>query len=378
MRSARWSRRARVLRLATRGLVVAAAVGLGAHASAAVLDHAAARWRGGVEVVLTWIVRAVPAPASPPPAAPARIEVIPYRAQRRRAVVRPDTPLAPDERLDAVRAAFCPEAAVRLCRAREGCGCVHADPDCVARLEEACTNELFADFEAYSEFVELAPAVLDRCLSGFSDLPTHCELPASIVHGCGWPLRDVAPLGEECANATLLCRGGACVSGHCVTLPESGEPASSEVCRLDDVLVGATCRPAVETGQACVDYAQCSEGRGECEDGRCRDRLAHGASCESSWQCTAGLVCRGGRCARAPTWCDEDTDCGSEQECVRPPSHCVPCRDEGECVGTVRCDDGSRCSGGLDCVDPERDATGRCEPSVCRVSELEAVFQDLR
>lgn len=345
-------------------------------AFAALLDRAVARWVSGVERALAVVAEIAP---DPQPARPAGDRVLDAPAPRfmRHAGARAPAPLLePDERLDAIRAAFCPEVARRLCGAREHCGCVYAEPDCLDRVEAECSNRLFASFEDHADRIELAPAVLHRCLDVLAALPTHCQLASAMVYGCAWPVRDVATRGEACVVATSRCRDGACASSGCAPLPRTGEPALETMCSWSDVNVDGVCQPAVSVGGACESYRQCTDGIGDCIDGRCAARIAHGGPCTYPWDCDVGLVCSARRCRPAPTWCTTtDTDCGSDYACVLPPSRCRACHADEDCSGTIRCNDGHRCDPGFECVDPED--LGRCQATVCWTAALEGVFRDL-
>jgi hypothetical protein len=340
-------------------------------------DRAVGAWIHGIESSLHAVRAAIPPPRAsttpvvraPEPSAAAVSR--PVRGRRS-----PPPPLAADERLDDVRARFCPEAARRLCRARQRCGCVVAEPDCELRVETRCTERLFSYFENGAESYELDPEALDRCLDGFAAVPSHCQLGPAVVHGCAWPIRDVAEQDHECGQATGRCRAGVCEGDLvCRAAPGVGDVSYAQTCAPDLVALDGTCVIASELGGACTDYRQCGDGLYDCTDERCVPRPRAGASCSSSADCDAGLACADGLCARAPIWCASVTDCGSEQECERPPMRCVPCEGAMDCRGPVRCTDGHRCGSGTTCDDGGE--TGRCGPILCRMTELEALFDRL-
>lgn len=318
-----------------------------------------------------------PVPARPEHAAPPTPPSPVRRAPPTRPTV-PPPPLTPDEILDDVRAAFCPEAARRLCDARRRCGCVYDEPDCVERVEAECSEGVFAQGVG-SGAVELDVDVLARCLEGFEDLGAHCEVSATIVHGCSWPMREPSEPGEPCVHTAPRCRGGFCdATGTCVAMPGEHERSSEGWCGLDAISVSGVCRPAARAGETCEDWAQCEEGRYECMEGRCVPRVGAGGRCEASWECDTALACRGApgaqRCAPAPIWCDDGEDCGAESECAAPPADCRPCADPSACEGDIRCVDGGRCGPGLECISSET-ASWRCQPTLCRVDRLIQVFR---
>jgi hypothetical protein len=364
-------------------VVLGAALAIAARSLAHVRDRAVAVWVDDVVAARTVLSEWAPRPRPVAPLLDRPRVSPPVRARRRPRDARDAAPLAPDERMDAIRAAFCPEAARLLCDARRRCGCGYVEPDCAERVEAACTEQLFARFESDAARLELDVAVRDRCLDGFASLPMHCELEAAIVHGCGMPVRDVAALDGECVNGAQRCRGGVCdtTTGLCVPTPGSGDEVSASVCGLDDVRVGSTCMPAVELGGECSDYRQCGDSRYECVANRCFARLPHGVPCAATWQCETGLVCaRTGdpydvdRCRTAPFWCRGDSDCGSEQACLPRPAGCRPCDGGESCDGTVRCDDGHRCGPGTECGE-STDDEGQCQPRLCDVRTLEQLFE---
>lgn len=379
MRARRWRARARAALITA---VVAGVVFEGGHALAQTLDRAVAAWVTGVESASRTMSSWAPPPAPRPPPTAASVPRDRATAPRHRArLPRASAPLAPDEVLDSVRAAFCPEAARRLCDARRRCGCVYAEPDCVERVERACSDGVFA-WDASVEPLELDPAVVDRCLEGFAELPTHCELAAAVVHGCGWPVREPVEVGDECVENDIRCRGGVCSGGVCEPTPAEGDRAAGHFCALDDVEVGGTCRLASGPGGTCDDYQQCAESRYDCTDHRCVPRGPIGTPCGSAWECDTGLACIDRaheglrRCSPSPTWCQPDTDCGSERDCALPPSTCRACTSGDDCVGTVRCLDGERCEAGTECVAPAT-TDGRCQPLLCHVGDLERIFREI-
>ena len=49
-----------------------------------------------------------------------------------------------------------------MCRARDRCGCVSAEPDCEIRVEIRCTDRLFAYFENGAESYEQMKKILNE------------------------------------------------------------------------------------------------------------------------------------------------------------------------------------------------------------------------
>jgi hypothetical protein len=363
--------------VATAVLFVVAAIADAGTALAEARDRAVRAWVETVESSAAALATVVPVsarPAAPTPVA-SPLPVAPHPRTVVAAHAAADD-LDPDERLDLVRARFCPEAARRLCHARQRCGCVYDVPDCEMRLERACTDTLYGAYQTEAEDRELDPGVLARCLDGLADLPTHCVLSAAIVSGCGWPVRDVAERGGTCATAGGPCRGGWCAQDlTCSEPPRVGELAIQGTCPPGLTSINGTCVPVGHLGSACTDYTQCDSGLDDCTEGRCVPRPTIGAHCEDDYGCAPGLRCDDHVCRPAPTWCETDDQCGSEQQCTRPPMACIPCSADIACEGPIRCDDGTYCPEGRQCAEPP---TGRCGSTVCRIQSLEGLFDGLR
>ncbi len=279
----------------------------------------------------------------------------------------------PEEVIDEIRAAFCPEAAARLCRARERCGCSRRDASCAEQVEAACSDHMATLYgptttsrrESGVPHVELAADSLAACLAGFDALAEHCTLADAVGPDCAWPVRDAVELGEPCDSRSHQCRGGRCsYEGVCTALADAGERSSAAGCAVGLVDEDGWCVRPLGRGAACTYDSHCERGLA-CRAGHCASHPGRYESCDDH-PCAAGLLCQwesaGDRwvCLEGPTWCTRATECGEGYACTEPYG-CRPC-DASECADGSVCRDTSRCGAGTECVALE---AGRCEPTLC-------------
>ncbi len=283
-----------------------------------------------------------------------------------------------DDALGTTRASFCSQAAVRLCHARERCGCAEPDPTCAARTEASCRAQITASFtvppsaEAPARAdVEPAPDVRDVCFAALDALGEHCDLDR-VIGACTWPLRERVGPGQPCAHPRGLCLGGVCGAGGCEALATEGQPASVAGCApglaADEAQV---CRPRGRLGADCAADAQCEAGL-RCREGRCDPGAGRMESCSED-ECAFGLVCAGdtpearrctppsAACSDARARCAVGYSCDIQFACVPSPG-----------AGSSSCLDGTHCPIGSMC---EAAGPGRCEAALCRTRALPSIFR---
>ncbi len=216
--------------------------------------------------------------------------------------------------------------------------CCNDDDQCAEFLSEC-------DLETYSCNFSCAD---DGDCEALGDY--HCETPVcepDLENGDRFCFEDVDCLSEHCDTKNGVC----CVAGDC--------------CASDNECKGFVCDADFSCATDCAgDDALCREGY-YCEVDTCVPKLPNGATCNVDGDCASShcgdeaMVC----CESEKSCCADDSDCGSEDGCLK--GYCtasfsceyivedddVSCSDGLFCNGAERCDSGICMSGGAPCSD---------------------------
>lgn len=212
------------------------------------------------------------------------------------------------------------------------------------------------------------PGARPRCSGG---VPCEDGSCLSIIGQCVECLSgDECPEGRVCTLAYQCelpgsCRPEACAAQGQICDPESGNcrPCISRIECGDRACIAGSC-------QTCSAPEDCGTSR-TCVSGRCVN--APGAPCETTTQCTDGLVCAPDNTCDA---CQLDSECPSDGDCID--GRCIV--PNGECGFDQECDPPNTiCSGGtceLGCASTGCPLSGQtCDPVSGRcVAEGEGIL----
>ncbi len=148
----------------------------------------------------------------------------------------------------------------------------------------------------------------------------------------------------DCAKAGV-CATVQCVAGACVTGKAADGVAcdDGDGCTTNDTCKAGAC--AAGAAKDCNDNVVCTDDACDAKTGFCAN-TANTAACDDGNACTAGDVCKSGKCEPgAPNSCDDKNVCTADS-CDPAKGGCINAAQDGKCDDGNVCTSDDACKGG--------------------------------
>jgi hypothetical protein len=251
---------------------------------------------------------------------------------------------------------------------------------CTAAIRDGDCSQFFADASACNSVLVGKVAVGGACAESSECVSGATCARATSTSGCPGTCTALPTAGQPCAGGkcgTGLYCGGTAAMPVCAARLGEGSPCSSATqcqegltCREPAVGAAKICRAYGTAGQPCGGFLghDCQRGL-DCDTSRspavCITRVGEGQPCRASSNCTDGLVCIAGSCAKplaigATCTPSGSGGCAFGLVCDRATSTCA--------APTVR--EGTSCSTSSECEEGTDAKALYCDAGTCRAKPL--------